>query len=224
MTKIISAIYLTATLIACAACAGVNQPLKNLAKTNIDIISDIHIRELESHMQKLSLELYEKNANQLGKTPNLSLEKRLSQIINHPTDVFYREADYQQGTEAIELAFNSGYQGDRVFVLLLGINSMLRHSYNNLEELFMLDTLDPQKLYDSARNLERVAWRLRNENLRKKSLITLGPTDEANSIENTLIRMASIQDVMAEIIASKNQRMISTAVQNATTILIPIGL
>lgn len=210
---------------ACCACTSVKQPLKNLAKTNMDMISDIHIQVLKTHMQELSLALYTNNPTQLGKVPNLSLENRISQIINHSTDVYYRESDYQQSIEAIELAFTPNYRGDRVFVLLLGINSMLKQSYNNLEEVFMFDNLDPQKLYDSARNLERVAWQLHDAATREKALISLGPTptSERNSIEYTLIRMAGIQDMMAKIIASKTQRMINTAVQNATTILIPIG-
>ena len=224
MKKIIAIICLVPVIAMTCACGGIKQPFKNLAKTNIDMVSDIHILALRTHMQELSLALYKNNVNQLGKVPNLSLENRISQIIDHSTDIHYREADYLQSTEAIELAFAPDYRGDRVFVLLLGINSMLKYSYNNLEELFMFDDLDPQRLYDSARNLERVAWRLRNEIAQGRTLIALEPTGERSSIEDTLIRMASIQDMMAEIIASKTQRMVSTAVQNtATTMLIPIG-
>ena len=223
MRKIIATTCLILLVGMTYACTGVKQPFKNLAKTNIDMISDIHIQALRTHMQELSLALYKNNSNQLGKIPSLSLENRISQIIGHSTDVYYREADYRQSTEAIELAFTPGYRGDRVFVLLLGINSMLKHSYNNLEELFMFDNLDPQKLYDSARNLERVAWRLRNQAAQGEMLVALEATNEYDSIENTLIRMTSIQDMMAEITASKTQRVINTAVQNATTLFIPIG-
>lgn len=207
-----------------SACAGIKQPLKNLAKTDIDMVSDIHIQALKTHMQQLALALYAQNANQLAKMPNLLLEHKLAQILDHPTDVSYREADYKQSTDAIELAFNPHYEGDRVFVLLLGINSMLRLSYNNLEELFLFDELDPQKLYDSARNLEAVARRLHSESTLAKMPLNLGSASERRSIENTIAHMVSIQDLMAEIIVSKTQRMIKTAVHSATTMLIPIGL
>lgn len=206
------------------ACTGIKQPLRNLAKTDIDIISDIHIQMLRTHMQELALTLYDNNADHLAKAPYLSLENRMVQILDHPTDVAYREISYKQSTEAIELAFNPHHGGDRVFVLLLGISSMLRLSYNNLEELFLLDELDPQMLYDSARNLEAIAQRLHSETFLGRTSINLGSASERQSVENRLASMVSIQDMMAKIIASKTKRMIKTAVHSATTILIPIGL
>ncbi len=206
------------------ACSGINKPIKNLAKSDIDLVSDIHIQALRSHTRELILKLYGRNPDELGKAPGMSVETRMAQILNHPTDVSYRELDYKHSVPAIELAFDRGYRNDRVFALLLGISSMLKYSYNDLDELFLLDELDPQKLYDSARNLERVTLRLRFETHRGKALMDLGPTHGQGSFEDTISRMISIQDLMAEIIAAKTERVLNKAVQSATTILIPIGL
>ena len=206
------------------ACSHMGQPLKNLGKSDIDLVSDLHIQALRTHIQDLALALYSKNPNELGKVPNLSLENRLAQILNHPTDISYRELNYKHSVPAIELAFDRSYRGDRVFALLLGINSMLKFSYNNNDELFLLDELDPQQLYDSARNLERITWRIRNETRNGKALINLGAVHGQGTFEDSLSRMVSIQDMMAEIIAAKTQRVVNKAVHGATSLLIPIGI
>ena len=206
------------------ACSGVTTQVRSIGKSDIDLVSDIHIQAIRDHVQKLALRLYGKNPDELGKVPGMSLETRLAQILDHPTDIQYRELDYKHSVPAINLAFNPGYRNDRVFALLLGINSMLRLSYNDLDELFLLDELDPQKLYDSARNLEKVAWRLRTETHFGKPLINLGPMHGQGSLEDIISRLISIQDLMAEIIAAKTQRVINRTVQGATTLLIPIGI
>ncbi len=218
-------IILIASILPClVACNSIKQPLKNLVKSDIDQVSDIHIQALRNHVQDLSLKFYEKNPAELGKVPGVSLEARMAQILNHPTDVSYRELDYKHSVLAIELAFDPGYRGDRVFALMLGISSMLRLSYDDHDELFLFDELDPQKLYDSARNLEKVAWRLRTEPRRGKPLMNLWPARGQGAFEDTVNRMVSIQDLMAEIIAAKTQRVVNRAVQGATSILIPIGI
>lgn len=211
-------------LSAAGGCTGVNQPIKNLGKSDTDLISDLHIQALRNHVQELTLALYRNNPEELGKAPDMSLEARMAQVLDHPTDVSYRELSYKHGVAAIELAFDRNYRADRVFALMLGVSSMLRLSYNNLDELFLFDQLDPQKLYDSARNLERIAWRMRSETHRGKPLLRLGPVHGKGAFEDTLSRMVSIQDLMAEIIATKTQRMINRAVHGATTLFIPIGI
>lgn len=212
---------LAATL-ALTACSGLGQPFKNLGKSDVDLVGDVHIQALRGHVQELVMNLYTRNPEELGKVPGTSLEARLAQILNHPTDVSYRELDYRHSVPAIELAFDPGYSGDRVFALMLGVSSMLKFSYNDLDELFLFDALDPQNLYDSARNLERIAWRLRNETHRGKPLLKLGPAHGRGSFEDTFSRMISIQDLMAEVIAAQTRRTVNKAVQGAT-FLIPIG-
>ena len=206
------------------ACAGIKQPIKNIGKSDIDLVSDIHIQMIRSHVEQLTLRLYEMNPDELGKFPSISIENRMAQILNHSTNISYKETNYKDSIAAIELAFDYNYRGDRVFALLLGISSMLKFSYNNLDELFLFNTLDPQKLYDSARNLEKIALKLRTQTYRGKTLIKLGATHGPRSFEDAMSRLISIQDMMAEIIVAKTQRIINKTVYSATTLFIPIGL
>ena len=45
---------------------------------------------------------------------------------------------------------------------MVAITGMVHASYNYREEFFMLNEIDSQKLYNSARNLEKIAWQLHN--------------------------------------------------------------
>ena len=58
------------------------------------------------------------------------------------------------------LSFDDSFEGDRVFCLRCWTQGMFYRAYNENAELFMLDKLDSQKLYNCARNIEIVAWRL----------------------------------------------------------------
>ena len=64
--------------------------------------------------------------------------------------------------DAIVLALKPEFAGDRVFAFGVGLASMVFISYNEKTEFYLTDTLDPQKLYNSARNIEVAAWKLAN--------------------------------------------------------------
>ncbi len=207
-------------LIFVPSCANINAPIKKLGKSDIDLVTDMHINRLQEHIQELIVQLYERNPEELRKTPQMTIEKRLVQILQHSTDIAYKETNYFNSVAAINLASDKDYEGDRVFSLFLGIGSMIRFSYNNQKEVFILDKLDPQKLYDSARNLEKIIWRLRNEH--GKALLELGPAHGKNSFEDIMTRMIAIQDMMAIIIADKSNRIINRVVYGTAGMLIPL--
>ena len=222
MNKHIIPVFILIALL--QGCAGFGQSFKNLGKSDIDMVTDINIEKLNEYIKILTVNLYEKNPQELAKNPHLSIEQRLTQILEYPTNIAYKEIDYKQSTEALELTFNREYKNDRVFSLMLGISSMIRFSYDNKTEVFLLHKLDPQKLYDSARNLERIIRRLRIESEHGKPLLNLGAVYGEGSFEDMITRMISIQDVMAKVIASKTDRILNQVIHGTATILIPIPL
>ena len=54
----------------------------------------------------------------------------------------------------MRLAFEESYEGDRVLALIEGLRGMVLDAYNGQQEFYLLDELDPQKLYNAARNIE----------------------------------------------------------------------
>ena len=222
MKKIL--VIVSISLVLLHGCAEFPQPFKNLAKSDVDMITDIKIQKLNEYVKTLAIYLYEKNPQELAKTPQLTMEHRLAQILEFPNSIGYEEIDYLQSTKAVELSFSKEYQNDRVFALMLGINSMLKSSYNNNTEMFVYHKLNPQALYNTARNLERINHRLRIEGQSADPLLNLDYTDEKRSAEDIISRMIAIQDIMATVVAEKNNRVINRVVYGTATALVPIGI
>ena len=125
------------------------------------------------------------------------------------------------------LAFNPEYSGDRVFAFGVGLASTVFLSYNGKTEFYLTDTLDAQKLYNSARNIEIAAWKLANARDSHGNVLIVsneGAGDIVNlSFEREFGKMIAYQDVMAEVAAQRTNRIIRRVVQTvATAAFLPI--
>ena len=223
---IVKAMLPAALCLVLTSCAG-SLNIKNLAKADIDLVADAQIQEVNSLLRQLTVKLYKRNPRELTKHGPHTLESRLTEIFQVPPDTTFIELNRQLSLEAIRQAFADEYSGDRVFSLIVGLRSMMYRSYNNKTELYMLDTLDHQKLYNSARNLEIVAWRLSNRRSADGQLllVTNSLTGEASnlSFERLFGKMIALQDMMATIMAQRNQRTINIIVQKiASSFLLPV--
>ena len=67
-------------LVLCA-CSGYE--LKNLAKSDIDLVTDQFIDKTRSNILELLVLLYERNPEQLRKIPGMTVEGRLAQLKVH---------------------------------------------------------------------------------------------------------------------------------------------
>ena len=202
--------------------------IKNLAKTNIDIISELHMKQAISLLKTLTEKLYKKNPGELQKVLGQTIESRLEQIFICPVEKKYAELDFKESTEAILLGFEPEFKGDRVFAIMVGLYTMIHKSYNSKCELFILDYLNEQNLYNSARNIEILVWRLK---MRKKDdgrLIILTNSFEGEiknlSYERLFGKLISLQDTIAQIISDRTGRVINQAVQIVGMAFLPIGL
>lgn len=69
-----------------------------------------------------------------------------------------------QGIDALNTAFSSQFGGDREGVLVYGLGTMLRQSYgNSIEHYLVIDGLDAQQLANASYNIEVAAWMLSNK-------------------------------------------------------------
>ncbi|WP_370279098.1 hypothetical protein [Pontibacterium sp.] len=196
--------------------------IRNLAKSDIDMVADTHRKELEKQIRKLTIKLYKRNPRELAKTPRMTIDLRVQQILAPPPAEGYPELEGRSGAKAMSLALTESYQGDRVFALMAGVHSMIDASFNHKREFFLLDELDQQKLYNSARNLETVAWNLNNRKDQRGQLLLLsnGYSKEGIpnlSFERTLGKMIALQDMLALIIADTTNRTIKNVVHRAAS-------
>ena len=215
-------------LLTLPACAGHDFKLKNMAKSDIDLVADAHLRTMDEMLRELIVKLYRRNPTELQKNPNQSIESRLRQVFEAPPSAF-AELDNKQDIEAMLLCFAPDFNGDRVFALIAGLNGMIKQSYNNKAEFFLFDTLDQQKLYNSARNVEILVWRLSNKRDTNGRLFLLtndmGEDGNNLSFERLFGKIITIQDMMAKIMADKSKRTITRMVHSlASAAFIPIGL
>jgi len=222
------AITLVTTIALTACTAGSFRP-QNLAKTEVDQVTDLHILAQEAHLRELTIKLYRRNPRELRKQPGQALEKRLQQLFGERSELRFAELDNRQATDAMLLAFDDHYTGDRVFAVMAGLTDMLRRSYDYKVEYFMLDELDQQKLYNSARNIEVLVWRLshKRDPQNQPYLLSNEMSEDARpdnlSFERLFGKMIALQDMMAEITADSSNRAINRVVQGAATmIFLPI--
>ena len=128
--------------------------------------------------------------------------------------------------DAILLALKPEYGGDRVFAFGVGLASMVLLSYNGKTEFYLTDTLDAQKLYNAARNVEIAVWKLENARDARGDLLLL--TNEMTGVSNLSFerefgKIIAYQDAMAQIAAQRTNRTIRRAVQTlATAVFLPI--
>ncbi|TNF07113.1 MAG: hypothetical protein EP323_03675 [Gammaproteobacteria bacterium] len=208
------------------ACGNSPFKVKNLAKTDIDMVSDAHYREVESLLRKLTVKLYKRNPRELHKGRDPSIEQRVSQIFDTPGKLQFSELPVT-GIKAIELSVDPAYSGDRVFALVVGLTDMIRESYGYQTDFYLLSELDPQKLYHSARNIEIALWRIaRSHDANNNPLILTNSWrgERRNlSYERLFGKLIALQDMIATIMAEKNQRVIKAVAQNvATMAFIPL--
>jgi hypothetical protein len=100
-------------------------------------------------------------------------------------------------------------------------------AYNGKTEFYVTDSLDPQKLYNSARNVEIAAWKLANARGPGGELLILSNEMAGGapnlSFEREFGKIIAYQDVMAQIAAQRTNRTIRRVVQTlATAVFLPI--
>jgi hypothetical protein len=209
-------------------CAARPWELDHIAKSGIDLVADAHRQETQHLLEELSLKLYRRNPRELAKTPGMTASRRMRQLFDPEHDLDRAAFQDRRGADLLNLCFDEQFSGDRVFALLVGLDDMLDSAYNHKDEFYILDRLDQQKLYNSARNIEILVWRLSNTTDNRGELFILTnslPGEPANlSFERLFGKLIAIQDMMARIMEDRTNRTINKMVHTAGTSFLPVGL
>ena len=207
-------------------CAGYE--LKNLAKSDVDMVTDEFIAESRLMVAELTGKLYKRNPRELSKIPGMTVSGRLAQLKVRPGPLNFAELGGRQEVAALELVFDPEYRGDRVFALIVGLGGMLRYAYGYNDELFIFDSLDPERLVASARNVEVLLWRLKNSRQQDGApfLITSeyqGVIDNL-SFERLFGKIIVLQEVMARIAGDSSHRHVNKAVHTVSSVFLPLPI
>jgi hypothetical protein len=227
-------LLLPALLAGCAQTTEVGNSVssfepKQLGKTDIDRVSDIHRREIFASVRVLAEKLYRRNPQEWKKGGYASREAALDHLLDPRTGWRLPALGGKRATDAVLLALSADYTGDRVAAFIAGLGDMLNVAFAEKNEFFMFDSLDPQKLYNSARNLEIAAWKLANaRDAAGNPLLltneTATPQQPANlSFEREFGKMIGNLDLLSTMIADRSHRTIARTSQSiATAVFLPV--
>lgn len=195
-------------------------------KSDFDHLADVEIRENTQSLRVLMVKLYKRNPHELRKSTTENAEEMARSIFENRSDWRFKEVNEMQGADAIQQAFRPEYQGDRVLSLITGMQTMLIKAHGGKTEFYFTDTIDPQNVYNAARNIEITVWKLSNARDDKGQLYLL--TNEWNGTERNLSferefgKIIGSLDLYAITLSEKMQRTIISVVQNfATALFLP---
>lgn len=199
-----------------------------IAKSDIDNVLDVHIRESQRLLKELMLKLYKRNPRELEKSALKLPQEHIVRLFELEHSWDFPELEGKHDVDVIKMTFTDEYQGDRVFSFIAGLMSMIMKSYNYKSEFYMFDSVDPQKLYNCARNIEIAVWKLghnvdANGELFLYSNSLPDETISNLSYERLFGKLIATQDNITTIIANKKNRTITSVIQKmASAIFLPI--
>jgi hypothetical protein len=189
--------------------------LDAVAKTDIDMVADTHVKQTLGQLKLLATKLYKRNPKEWKKTKWRSRDAAIARIFKKP----FPSVNGKRSVDSIRLAFDERYKGDRVFAYIAGLATMLTISYNDKNDFYLLDNLDAQKIYNAARNIEVASWLLQTKKDRYGRYFLLssgqGESTTNRSYDRLFGKMIGQQDTLAKIVATKNHRTIKNVIQSA---------
>ena len=202
---------------------GDRSSANQLVKNDFDRMADVELAENTQSLRSLMTKLYKRNPNQLAKSTTDSAEKMVDWVFDGELQHQWRfkEIDNKQDIEAIFLAFDANYQGDRVLPFIAGLHTMLVKAHGNKRVFYLTDSIEPQHIYNVARNIEIAAWKLSTSRDAAGNLYLLSneisDKDRNLSFEREFGKMIGRTDLYAIALAEKSQRFISRIAQSIAT-------
>jgi hypothetical protein len=194
-----------------------------LGKSDMDRLADVQMRENTQSLRLLMVKLYKRNPKELKKSTSGTLDEMVDWVFEGGHGWKINRINGLQGTEAMQQAFSPDFQADRVLALIVGLQTMLIKAHGGKTEFYMTDSVDPQDVYNAARNVEIAAWRLSNARDANGQLYLLSnelsETEHNLSFERELGKIIGRLDLFAITASERSQRLITRVTQSLATAL-----
>ena len=200
--------------------------LGQLVKTDINRVAETHQQHVFASLRRLADKLYRRNPAEWRKGGAPSAEAAVSRIFDEKHRWRFASLGHRRDLEAMRIALHPEFRGDRVQALIVGLASMVQSALGDREVFYMLDDLAPQHLYNAARNVEIVAWKLASTRDASGSLLLL--SNEIGEVSNLSFerefgRVIGLLDALADIVEDETERTVTRVVQNITTaVFLPV--
>jgi hypothetical protein len=197
-----------------------------LAKTEIDRVIDVNRAEVMASLRRVAEKFYRRNPKEWRRGGRPSLDLALDRLFSG-TDDFPELGGRREG-DAVLHAFSADYAGDRVLAVMAGLVGMVDAAFEHKDFFYAIDSLDEQKLYNCARNVEIAVWKIsstRGANGQARLISNELDRDNPNlSFEREFGRIIGLLDFMSRIVADGNGRSVTRITQSvAAAVFLPVG-
>lgn len=144
---------LFATAVAACSAGYPNRPtsdfrLRDIAKTDIDRVAEIHLQETLLHLKTVMEKLYRRNPQEWKKNGGKTMEAVVSRVFAE-RNFTLPGLEGRYGVEAIADAFKEDYAGDRVAAYIVGLTTMILSAYGDRTE-FLRSTTSIRRSFTTA--------------------------------------------------------------------------
>lgn len=203
--------------------------INHLAKTEFNRLADLELRQNTQSLRTIMLKLYKRNPKELQKTRFDTAEEMVSFVFDMAQHHGYsfKSLNYLTQKQAIFLAFEEHYEGDRILAFIVGLQTMMLKAHGETTDFYFTNEIDPQSVYNYARNLEVAAWKLNSAQKENGQLFLISNSmqDEGNNltVEREFGKMIGRTDLFAITLSEESERTITRVIQSiASTIFLPI--
>lgn len=200
-----------------------------IVKSDVDRVMEASRGEVDASLKRLAEKLYRRNPREWRKAGLASLDEAMTRLFDEPrahAELARIQPELRESKAALA-AFREDFSGDRVLALIVGLRDMVDAAFEHKSEFYLFDSLEAQKLYNCARNVEIAVWKLnstRDSEGRPVLYANEGDTAMRNlSFEREFGRLIGQLDFLSIVVADKNGRTLTRLAQNvATALFLPV--
>lgn len=191
--------------------AGESMSFDQLAQNDFNRTVTMAMRDNLDSLDRLLEKLYRRNPAEWRKAGFTDLQAAAAQGRTRiQTGQTPAELEGLRDIEVISVAMDADYAGDRVAAYVLGLADMIISAHGDKTRFYISDSIDAQKIFNAARNVEIAAWMLasRRDALGRPLLLSNEINDSfANlSFEREFGRIISRLDLVAELLDENLRR------------------
>ena len=190
-----------------------------LAQSDVNRMATLGMRDNLDSLLRIADKLYRRNPNEWRKTSTASRDAALRQLRQAIEQKMpWPDLQGKRDIAALSLALSPDFSGDRVAAFIYASADMLRTSHGGKTEVYLLDSLDTQHIYNAARNIEIAVWLLSSRrNAAGQPLLLADEISEHDrnlSFEREFGKIIGRLDLLAEVLTEKYRRAVISYVQN----------
>lgn len=190
-----------------------------LAQSDVNRMATLGMRDNLDSLLRIADKLYRRNPAEWRRAGASSREAALAELrqaIDSATP--WPQLQGKRDIAALSLALSPEFTGDRVAAFVAASTDMLVTAHGGKTNLYLIDSLDAQHLYNAARNIEIAVWLLSNRrNAAGQPLLLaddISGTQRNLSFEREFGKVIGRLDLLAEVVTEKYHRAVISYVQN----------